>query len=93
MKYDSPALTELRQKLVDIRKRKDQVIDTITQDRIIAFEPVTGTGAREATEKVRDYIEKHKDEMTELQLSAQSSRPAPAQHFAYDKGFRPHPLP
>jgi type I restriction enzyme R subunit len=65
--FDQP---ELRNLLLDIRRRNEQVIDSISKDRIL----LSGFGeeAHERAEKIignfREFIEANKDELTALQI-------------------------
>jgi type I restriction enzyme, R subunit len=62
---------ELRQKLIEVRRSYEQLIDEISADRVIesgASSPDVTSRARETAESFRDFIEKHKDEITALQI-------------------------
>ena len=74
---------KLRTLLVDLRGRRDQTIDTITQDQLLEFGPGEGSGARETAEKFRDYIERHKDEIAALQILL--DRPYTRRHISYSE--------
>ena len=74
---------KLRTLLVDLRRRRDQTIDTITQDQLLDFGPADGSGARETAEKFRDYIERHKDEIAALQILL--NRPFTHRHITYSE--------
>lgn len=61
---------QLRQKLVDVRKSYEQLIDEFSADRVISAEL-----SRDATDRARSivtswraYIDEHKDEITALQV-------------------------
>ena len=62
---------ELRQKLVEVRKSYEQLIDEISADRVIE----SGTAGRDVTDRARQtvesfkkFIEENKDEITALQI-------------------------
>lgn len=60
----------LRQLLIKVHQASEQVIDVITRDRVLfagATEQTT-QNADQMTKSFRDYIEKHKAEITALQL-------------------------
>jgi REP element-mobilizing transposase RayT len=60
----------LRQLLIKVHQTSEQVIDVITRDRVLfagASEQTT-QNADQVTKSFRDYIEKHKAEITALQL-------------------------
>jgi REP element-mobilizing transposase RayT len=60
----------LRQLLIKVHQASEQVIDVITRDRVLfagASEQTT-QNAEEVAKSFRDYIEKHKAEITALQL-------------------------
>jgi len=60
----------LRQLLIKIHRASEQVIDVISRDRVLfaGASQQTTQKAEEVTESFRDYIEKHKAEITALQL-------------------------
>ena len=61
---------DLRQKLVDVRRSYEQVIDTASADRVISgeYSREAGDRARGQTESFRQFIEDNKDEITALQV-------------------------
>ena len=61
---------ELRQKLIDVRRSYEQVMDTATKDTVISgeFSREAADRAREQTQSFRQFIEDHKDEITALQV-------------------------
>ena len=61
---------ELRQKLVDVRRSYEQVIDTSSKDHLISgeYSKEAADRARAQTESFRQFIEDHKDEITALQV-------------------------
>ncbi len=62
--------SELRQKLADIRRSYEQVIDTASRDRVISgeFSVDAADRARSEVESWRKYIEDHRDEITALEV-------------------------
>ena len=62
--------SELREKLVDIRRSYEQVIDTATRDRVISGEFSVDAAARARTqvESWKQYIEDNRDEITALNV-------------------------
>ena len=60
----------LRQKLIDVRRSYEQVMDTATKDKVISgeFSREAADRAREQTQSFRQFIEDHKDEITALQV-------------------------
>ncbi|MCY3863619.1 MAG: DEAD/DEAH box helicase family protein [bacterium] len=61
---------ELREKLVDIRRSYEQVIDTASSDRVISgeFSIDVADRARTQVESWKQFIEDHKDEITALEV-------------------------
>jgi type I restriction enzyme R subunit len=60
----------LRQLLIKIHQTSEQVIDVISRDRVLfaGASQETTQNAEQVTKSFRDYIEKHKAEITALQL-------------------------
>ena len=61
---------QLREKLVDIRRSYEQVIDTASRDRVISgeFSIDAADRARSQVESWKQYIEDHRDEITALNV-------------------------
>ena len=61
---------ELRQKLVEVRRSYEQVIDTASADRVISgeYSREAADRARGQTESFRKFIEDNRDEITALQV-------------------------
>ena len=61
---------ELREKLADIRRSYEQVIDTASRDRVISgeFSVDAADRARTQVESWKQFIEDHKDEITALEV-------------------------
>ena len=62
--------SELRQKLVDIRRSYEQVIDTASKDRVISgeFSIEAADRARTQVDSWKQFIEDHRDEITALEV-------------------------
>ena len=60
----------LRQKLIDVRRSYEQVIDTASKDKVISgeFSREAADRARDQTQSFRKFIEDNKDEITALQV-------------------------
>lgn len=60
----------LRQLLIKVHQASEQVIDVITRDRVLfaGASQQTTQNAEDVTKSFRDYIERHKAEITALQL-------------------------
>ena len=65
--FDNP---RLRKTLVDLRQRKEQVIDTISKDEVLAadFDDAAREKARTVVNTFRQFIEDNKDHLTALQM-------------------------
>ena len=63
-------IPKYRQRLIEIKKESEQIIDTVTQDRIIAagFDETALAAARELAQSFEQFIAEHKDEITALQI-------------------------
>ena len=61
---------ELREKLIDVRRSYEQVIDTASKDHVISgeYSLEAADRARAQAESFRQFIEDHKDEITALQV-------------------------
>jgi len=61
---------ELRNLLLDLRRRHEQVIDDINQDEVLeaGFDPAATERARETVESFHRFLEEHKDEIAALQI-------------------------
>ena len=61
---------ELREKLIDVRRSYEQVIDEASKDRVISgeYSKDAADRARAQTESFRQFIEDNKDEITALQI-------------------------
>ena len=61
---------ELREKLIDVRRSYEQVIDTASKDKVISgeYSREAADRARAQTESFRKFIEDNKDQITALQV-------------------------
>jgi len=61
---------DLRALLTEIHERNEQVLDKVSEDRVIesGFAPQDSEKARATVESFRAFIEQHKDEITALQI-------------------------
>jgi type I restriction enzyme R subunit len=61
---------ELRNALIAMQARSEQVIDTVSQDQVLSagFSAEATERSRATTRDFRRYIEEHKDEITALQI-------------------------
>ena len=61
---------ELREKLIDVRRSYEQVIDTASKDQVISgeYSKDAADRARAQTESFRQFIEDNKDQITALQV-------------------------
>ncbi|MYA43617.1 MAG: restriction endonuclease subunit R [Gemmatimonadetes bacterium] len=61
---------QLREKLIDIRRSYEQVMDTASKDKVISgeYSREAADRAREQTQSFRQFIEDNKDEITALQV-------------------------
>lgn len=80
--FDNP---ELRNTLIDIKKRNEQTIDTTSKDHVIlvGFGTEAKEKARTVVDTFRKFIEDNKDELTALQIIY--SRPHGKRHFTYEQ--------
>ena len=61
---------KLRQTILDVKKRNEQIIDKISIDKLIdaGFTAEANDYSRKTIENFKDFIEKNKDEITALQI-------------------------
>lgn len=80
--FDSP---ELRNKLIDLRRSKKQVIDTISKDAVLiaGHDPQAAEKARTIVDTFKRFIEENKDEITALQIIY--SEPYSKRHVTYEQ--------
>ena len=65
--FDNP---KFRDTVIEIKQRNEQIIDTVSQDRVIAagFDAGATERAQKTVESFRAFIEANKDELTALQI-------------------------
>ena len=65
--FDSPSV---RNTLIDIRKRNEQIIDNVSQDTVTfaGFDETAKEKARSVVDSFKKFIEENKDELTALQI-------------------------
>jgi type I restriction enzyme R subunit len=80
--FDKP---EFRNTLVEIKKKTEQTIDTVSKDEVIlaAFDQQAKEKAQSVVESFRKFIEDNKDEITALQLIY--SKPFGQRHITYEQ--------
>jgi type I restriction enzyme R subunit len=74
--FDNPAF---REALLDLSRRDEQIIDTVSQDQVLAagWDPQAREQARQTVTSFRQFIETHKDEITALQVFYSQPRSRP----------------
>lgn len=80
--FDKP---ELRNLLIEIKKRNEQIIDIISQDRVIfaGFDEQAKERAKGIIDTFKKFIEENKNELTALQLIY--SQPYGKRHITYQE--------
>ena len=65
--FDNP---KLRNTLIEIKKRNEQIIDAVSKDNLISsgFDPKAAEKAQSTVESFKQFIEENKDELTALQI-------------------------
>jgi len=65
--FDNP---KLRNTLIEIKKRMEQIIDTVSKDTVIdvGYDPESAEKAKNTVESFKHFIEENKDELTALQI-------------------------
>jgi len=76
---------ELRNLLIDIKKRNEQIIDTVSIDKVIlsGFDEKAKETARTIVDTFKKFIEENKNELTALQIIY--SKPYGKRHITYDQ--------
>jgi type I restriction enzyme R subunit len=76
MPFDSP---ELREALLNLQARDEQIIDTVSQDKVLAsgWDTQAREAARQTVTSFRQFLAEHKDEITALQIFYSQPRSAP----------------
>jgi len=80
--FDKP---ELRNLLIEIKKRNEQIIDTISKDRVIlaGFDEQAKERAKGIIETFKKFIEENKNELTALQMIY--DKPYGKRHITYQE--------
>mgnify|MGYP000329503033 CR=1 FL=1 len=80
--FDSP---KLRNTLIDIKKRNEQIIDTVSKDTVVfaGFDEQAKEKARNIVSTFKKFIEENKDELTALQILY--SKPYSRRHLTYEE--------
>ncbi len=80
--FDNP---EFRNTILHIKQRNEQTIDTISKDKVITFEGISGSTdrAEEIVSNFKNFIEENKDEITALQIIY--NQPYRKQHLMYEQ--------
>jgi len=75
----------LRNTLIDIKKRNEQIIDTVSLDDLISagFDSQAGEKARSMVESFKQFIEDNKDELTALKIIYE--QPYGKRHLTYEQ--------
>src|SRR5205807_9049299 len=65
--FDEP---KLRNTILEVKKRNEQTIDTVSKDELIdaGFDELSKERARKTVESFRKFIEDNRDELTALQI-------------------------
>jgi len=79
--FDDP---KLRNTLIDVKKRSEQIIDTVSKDVLVfaGADEQAKVKARLYVEAFRKFIEENKDELTALQIIY--SKPYAVRHLTYE---------
>lgn len=78
--FDNP---DLRNTIIEIKKRREQIIDTVSKDFVIlaGFDPQAKEKARTIVDTFKRFIEDNKDELTALQIIY--GKPYRTRHLTY----------
>lgn len=78
--FDDP---HFRKTLIEIKKKTEQIIDTVSQDEVVAagFDPQAKDNSRGIIDTFKKFIEQNKDEITALQLIY--SKPFGQRHITF----------
>jgi len=79
--FDNP---EIRNKIIDIKKKTEQIIDTVSKDEVIfaGYDRQAKEKAQTIVDTFKKFIEENKDELTALQLIYSS--PYGKRHLTYE---------
>lgn len=80
--FDNP---KLRNTVIDIKKRNEQVIDTVSKDALLfaGFDRAAKEKAKTIVDNFKKFIEENKNELTALQILY--SKPYNKQHVTYEE--------
>jgi len=80
--FDNP---KLRNTLIEIKRRNEQIIDAVSKDTLInsGFDPRAAEKAQSTVESFKQFIEENKDELTALQIIY--SKPYGERHITYEQ--------
>jgi len=80
--FDSP---DLRNTIIDIKKRNEQIIDVVSKDRVTfaGYDAKAKERAKTIVDSFKKFIEDNKDEITALQIIF--SKPYAKRHITYDE--------
>jgi type I restriction enzyme R subunit len=80
--FDNP---QLRNTIIDIKKKSEQIIDTVSKDTVIftGFDEQAKEKARTIVDTFKKFIEENKDELTALQIVY--SGPYGKRHLTYEQ--------
>ena len=80
--FDNP---KLRNTLIDLRRSKEQIIDTVSKDVVLiaGHDPQAAEKARTIVDTFKRFIEENKDELTALQIIY--SEPYSKRHVTYEQ--------
>jgi len=76
--------SEVRQTIIDVKRRNEQTIDTVSKDTVLfaGFDEQAKEKARTIVNSFKKFIEENKDEITALQILY--SKPYGARHLTYE---------
>jgi len=80
--FDNPDLREL---LIEVKKKNEQIIDTISKDTVIfaGVDPIAKEQAKSIVNTFKKFIEENKDEITALQIIY--NQPYSKRHLTYEQ--------
>ena len=80
--FDNP---ELRELLTNVKRRTEQIIDVVSQDRVIeaSYSVEDTEQARQMVESFHDFLEENRDEITALQILF--NQPYAQQHLTFEQ--------
>jgi type I restriction enzyme R subunit len=80
--FDNPKLRNL---LIDLRRRSEQIIDTVSEDSVIfaGFDAEAKERAKTIVDTFKKFIEENKDELTALQIIY--NKPYGKRHLTYEQ--------